>query len=137
MLVASTKGGIIMSHHLRAEHITAEMRACIANCSDCHDVCVETLAHCLRIGGEHAALGHIQALLDCAQACDASRDFMLRGSELHPAVCGVCADACQRCAESCDAIGPDDDVMRNCADVCRRCAESCRTMAAAHIHGAA
>jgi hypothetical protein len=121
-----------MTHHLRAEHISADMRDCIENCSDCHDVCVETLVHCLGRGGDHAAPEHIVALLDCAQACDASRDFMLRGSELHPAMCGACADACERCAESCEAIGAGDDVMQNCAEICRRCAESCRSMARAH-----
>lgn len=119
-----------MTHHLAAEHISAEMQACIELCSDCHDACLETVRHCLERGGEHAADQHITALLDCAQACDASRDFMLRGSDLHPAMCGVCADACERCADSCDAIGPDDDVMRSCAELCRRCAESCRSMAA-------
>jgi hypothetical protein len=124
-----------MTHHLRAEHISSEMRQCIENCSDCHDVCVETLVHCLGRGGEHAAYEHIAALLDCAQACDTSRDFMLRGSELHSAICGVCADACERCAESCEAIDADDDVMRNCAEICRRCAESCRSMAGAHARG--
>ena len=58
------------------------MRQCIENWSDCHDACVETLAHCLRIGGEHASPHHITALLDCAQLFDASRDFILRGSGL-------------------------------------------------------
>lgn len=122
-----------MAHHLTADHISAEMRECVENCSNCHDVCVETVTHCLDRGGEHATLEHIRALLDCAQACDASRDFMLRGSDLHAAVCGVCADACERCAESCEAIGGDDDVMRNCAEICRRCAESCQAMAEAHV----
>lgn len=121
-----------MTHHLRAEHVSRDMQECIENCSDCHDVCMETVAHCLERGGPHAAPDHIGALLDCAQACDASRDFMLRGSELHSAVCGVCADACEHCAESCEAIGADDEVMRNCAEVCRRCAESCRSMAGTH-----
>lgn len=123
-----------MTHHLKAEHITDSMRECIENCSNCHDACVETLAHCISLGGEHAAPKHIRALLDCAQACDASRDFMLRGSELHAAMCGVCAEACERCADSCEAIGPHDDVMRSCAELCRRCADSCRSMAGAHAH---
>ena len=118
-----------MTHHLTAEHISADMRDCIELCSNCHDVCLATASHCLGLGGEHASASHIGALLDCAQACDASRDFMLRGSDLHATMCGACADACKRCAESCEAIGPDDDVMRNCAEMCRRCAESCRSMA--------
>ncbi|GIU94157.1 MAG: ferredoxin [Gaiellaceae bacterium] len=120
-----------MTHHLTAEHVSADMRECIKLCSDCHDVCLETVAHCLDRGGEHARPDHVRALLDCAQACDTARDFMLRGSDLHAVVCRACADACERCADSCEAIGPDDDVMRNCAEICRRCAESCRSMASA------
>ncbi len=118
-----------MTRHLTAEHISAELRDCIERCSDCHDTCLQTVTHCLELGGEHAAADHIRALLDCAQACDAARDFMLRGSDLHRAICGACADACDRCADSCEAIGRDDDLMRNCAEICRRCAESCRSMA--------
>lgn len=119
-----------MSHHLKAEHISDAMHQCIHHCSDCHDTCTETLIHCLSMGGEHASPEHIRALLDCAQACDASRDFMLRGSELHSRYCGACAEACDRCADSCERIGGDDEVMRNCAEACRRCAETCRAMAA-------
>ena len=118
-----------MTHHLMAEHISAEMHDCIERCSDCHDVCLETVQHCLGRGGEHAAPDHIRALLDCAQACDTSRDFMLRGSPLHHATCGTCAEACERCAESCEALADDDEQMRRCAEECRRCAESCRAMA--------
>ena len=118
-----------MTHHLTAEHISTEMHDCIERCSDCHDVCLETVQHCLGRGGEHAAPDHIRALLDCAQACDTSRDFMLRGSPLHHATCGVCAEACERCAESCEAMADDDEQMRRCAEECRRCAESCRAMA--------
>ena len=116
-----------MSHHLEAAHIDSDMHECIDRCSDCHDVCTATLVHCLEQGGEHAAAPHILALLDCAQACDTSRDFMLRGSSLHSDTCGVCADACERCAESCERL--DDDTMRRCAEECRRCADSCRSMA--------
>lgn len=120
-----------MAHHLSGVQVSSEISECIENCSDCHDVCMETIAHCLQLGGEHAAAEHIRTLLDCAQACDASRDFMLRGSELHAAMCGLCADACERCAESCEQLAGNDDVMRNCAEVCRRCAESCRRMSGA------
>jgi hypothetical protein len=94
-------------------------------------VCLETVVHCLGLGDAHAATEHVRTLLDCAQACDTSRDFMLRGSELHHAYCGMCAQACERCAASCEALAGDDEVMRNCVEACRRCAESCRRMAAA------
>jgi hypothetical protein len=116
-----------MSHHLQVEHVSQEMHDCIDRCSDCHDVCLATLVHCLNEGGEHAAAEHIRTLLDCADICDTSRDFMLRGSPLHHDTCRVCAEACDRCAESCERL--DGDEMRRCAEECRRCAESCRNMA--------
>ena len=118
-----------MSHLQQLDHIDDHLAECIAACSDCHDVCEATVQHCLSMGGEHAESAHIRTLLDCAQACETSRDFMLRGSDLHPKTCGVCADACERCAESCERL--DGEEMERCAEICRRCAESCREMAGA------
>ena len=119
-----------MSHLLNAVgQVDQKMRDCIAACSQCGPICAATTEHCLRMGGEHAAADHIRTLTDCAQACDTSRDFMLRGSELHPRLCGACAEACERCAESCERIGGDDQLIRQCAEICRRCADSCRQVA--------
>jgi hypothetical protein len=77
----------------------------------------------------HAEAGHIQALLDCAEACQNSANFMLRNSPLHPQACALCAEACRRCAESCEKMG-NDAQMQACAQACRRCEASCRKMAA-------
>lgn len=107
---------------------SAEMKQCLQNCTNCHNTCVQTLAHCLETGGQHVEATHLKSLLDCADLCRASADFMSRGSALHPQVCGVCAEACARCAESCAQFG-DDAHMKACAEECRRCAESCRDMA--------
>lgn len=108
---------------------TAEMQACIDNCTRCHAICVETMTHCLKQGGRHADPAHIRLLADCAQICATSADFMLRGSDLHGRTCAACAEVCDRCAESCERMD-DDEMMKACADECRRCAESCRRMAA-------
>lgn len=110
--------------------MSTEMRDCISNCTECHTICVETVNHCLEMGGKHAEASHIRELLDCAQVCATSADFMLRGSDLHANVCGVCAEACERCAESCERLAEEDELMLRCAEICRRCAESCRQMAA-------
>ena len=67
-------------------------------------------------------------LLDCAQICATSADFMLRMSDHHPQVCGVCADICDACARECESMADGAEFMRRCADACRRCAESCRRM---------
>lgn len=107
-----------------------EMRQCIEHCLDCHAICLETISHCLEMGGKHAEASHIRLLMDCVQICQTSADFMLRGSDLHGRICGVCAEVCARCAEDCERLAGDDELMRRCAESCRRCAESCRKMAA-------
>ncbi|MBE3561957.1 MAG: four-helix bundle copper-binding protein [Ktedonobacteraceae bacterium] len=109
------------------------MQECIKECTNCHTICEYTAAYCLQLGGPHAAPEHQRILRDCAQICHVSADFMLRGSPLHAAVCGVCAQVCVQCAESCERIGGGDAQMKACADLCRRCAESCRQMAQARV----
>lgn len=107
---------------------TPEMQRCIDDCTECHRVCVETVAHCLRTGGRHAEADHVRLLEDCAEICQTSADFMLCGSELCGRTCATCAEVCQRCADDCARFG-DDEQMKRCVEVCRRCAESCRQVA--------
>ena len=116
-------------------HDTQEMERCITDCGECHEVCLSTVSHCLEKGGRHAEAGHVRLLLDCAQICHISADFMIRGSDLHTVTCGACAEVCARCAESCDRMA-EDELDRRCAEVCRRCAESCRQMAGTGVGGA-
>src|SRR5690349_13271762 len=111
------------------KQMTSDMQACVQNCQDCHAICVTTMQHCLQMGGEHAEPAHIRLMMDCAQLCHTCEDFMLRGSDFHGWICGVCADVCERCAEDCERIGPGDAMMLACAQLCRNCAESCRNMA--------
>lgn len=109
------------------ENMSADMQRCIEDCQSCHDVCLETINHCLEMGGKHAEQPHIRLLADCAQICAVSADYMVRGSDLHGYTCATCAAVCERCAQDCERF--DDDFMKRCADVCRRCADSCRKMA--------
>jgi hypothetical protein len=100
---------------------------CIDRCETAHDSCLELVSYCLEQGGRHAAAEHIRLLLDCADICRTSADFMLRGSDFYTRTCGICAEVCERCAEDCARFG--DDTMDICAANCRKCAESCRQMA--------
>jgi uncharacterized protein YmfQ (DUF2313 family) len=111
--------------------MSPDMRQCIDNCTACHQICLQTIQHCLGMGGKHAEQRHIRVMADCAQICAVSADFMLRMSDLHGRTCGVCAEACRRCADDCERLAGGDKAMLACADVCRRCAESCQRMAAA------
>ena len=115
-------------HHQRAHHIGEEMQRCIQHCLDCHSICSETISYCLGHGGRHVEAAHIRLLLDCAEICQTSANFMLRASDLHGRTCEVCAEVCERCAQDCEQFG-DDAAMQACAEMCRQCAESCRRMA--------
>jgi hypothetical protein len=114
----------------RASRHAAIMEQCIENCTNCHRICLETAAR--HFNGEARPKleeRHVRLLLDCAEICRTSADFMIRGSELHAHTCGACAAICERCAEECDRMG-DDPYMAACAEICRRCAASCHEMAA-------
>ncbi len=115
--------------HAPGHQMSEDARQCIQACLDFYRICLESVAYCLQMGGRHAEPAHIRLLLDCADICQTSASFMLRGSDLHGRICAVCADVCERCAADCERFG-DDARMRACAEACRRCAESCRRMAA-------
>jgi hypothetical protein len=118
----------MVSHTQMGEKMDEAMLRCIDNCVDCAAICIETTMHCLQMGGEHASPEHIRILMDCAEICQTSANFMLRNSDLHGKVCGVCAEVCERCAEHCERFS-DDSIMQQCAEICRTCASSCREMA--------
>jgi len=67
-------------------------------------------------------------LLDCAELCQTSANFMLRGSPYHVITCGACAELCRACEEACRGHAGDEQLV-HCADVCASCADSCDRMA--------
>jgi hypothetical protein len=109
-------------------HSDDEIKKCAQLCQDCHALCTETIQHCLKLGGRHAAPEHIGLLLDCAQLCETTAQYLLRRSSLHERVCALCADVCRQCAENCVQLSGDDPMVKQCAELCRRCAGSCERM---------
>ena len=110
-------------------HQNQDLQRCIEACQACHEICLEMITHCLSQGGKHASPDHIRTLIDCAQICETSADFMIRDSALHPHICRACAEVCERCAVSCEQLGGAE--MKRCAEECRRCADECRKMSQA------
>jgi hypothetical protein len=100
---------------------------CVDNCARCHRQCILALNYCIKKGGKYADPEHIQTLLDCAQMCQTSTDFMTRQSKFHDKVCQVCSEICAKCADSCAAL--NDDKLADCVEMCRKCSESCKKMA--------
>jgi len=113
------------SSHLTSSRMNSLMQDAIKACIDCHSMCLRTaMGSCLEQGGRHVEQDHFRLMINCAEICQTSANFMLSNSPLHGSVCAVCAETCEACAKSCDQIGD----MRECADECRRCAKSCRSM---------
>lgn len=101
---------------------------CVDNCVECHKVCLETFSYSLATGGRHSEADHVRLLLDCAEMCQTTANFMLRHSAAYGALCEACAAVCQACADDCTAMSASNEQMRACAQICRRCAESCRAI---------
>lgn len=104
-----------------------EVRECLRDSLDCYQTCTDTTIRCLTMGGDHAEPEHLNLLMDCARICNTNADFIVRNSTYYPQTCGLTADICDECADTCDRF--EDDFMKECASVCRRCSESCREMA--------
>lgn len=109
------------------DHDADELQRCIEECLNCHAVCTMTVQYALTRGGAIGGQDLIGLLLDCAEACQTSANFMLRGSPFHPLTCEVCADVCRACAEACRELD-DEEQLLHCAEVCEQCAESCERM---------
>jgi len=109
---------------LTLNQVNQGMQQFIQHCLDCRSSCWNTVTYGLQKGGNHAEQAHIRLLLDCAEICETSANFMLRTSPLHPRTCEVY----DRVAAPKDLRIGDDAQMKACADICRRCAESCRQM---------
>jgi hypothetical protein len=101
----------------------------IQECRDCHDICIHTINHCLRVGGMHTEVRLMRLLQDAVEICRTSIDFMVRGSDQSPQVLSAAAEICDNCAASCERIR-DDDELKACAQICRRCAQACRDVGA-------
>ena len=118
-----------MEDQTKQFQVSQEMRQCVQDCLECHSTCLETATYSLQMGNRQTKVWNIGLLLDCAEMCQVSANFMLRRSNLHGRTCALCAEICEQCAESCEQIGSDSQ-MRTCAEVCRRCSESCKRMSA-------
>jgi hypothetical protein len=110
-------------------HTDDEMKKCVQLCQDCRALCTQTIQHCLKLGGRHAAPDHIRLLLDCAEICETTAQYLLRGSSFHERMCGLCADVCRQCGDNCMQIAGDDQILKQCVELCKRCGDSCERMA--------
>jgi hypothetical protein len=107
------------------------MQSCIDICNRCAQTCLQTaMNQCLEMGGRHVEPEHFRLMINCAEICQLSANFMLSSSPFHTRTCEVCAEVCEACAKDCASIGDMDE----CVSICRKCAESCKQMASMATH---
>src|SRR5687767_4266798 len=105
--------------------LTTLTEECIQACLDCHAICLDLARHCAHAGETAEQARLVTLLLDCADCCRATANFMLRDSPMHARLCRLCAELCVECERECRARMDGGEGMLRCADACRRCAESC------------
>lgn len=117
--------GSAMPSHGEMGQMKTSMQEAIKNCLDCHGMCVQMATNfCPDRGGRHVEREHLKLMVNCADICQTSANFMLSDSPLAGRICAACAEVCEACARSCEQVGD----MRDCVDQCRRTARSCKAM---------
>ena len=129
-----TGDGSDHAHDHEADHEHDHIQQCIEECLNCHAACTMTAQHAIGEGGEKADPGLVGVLLDCAEICQTSANFLLRGSPYHDSTCAAAAEVCRACEEACRSF-PDDEQMAHCAELCASCADSCDQMLTMEAEG--
>lgn len=128
MAQSNDRDGVAAGRDLSHEQAHDDMQECIEECLNCHAVCTMTLQHCIASGGDITEVNLVGLLLDCAELCQTSANYMLRGSPYHVITCAAAAELCRACEEACRAVS-NDEQLTHCADVCAACADVCDRMA--------
>lgn len=101
------------------------MQECLQNCTECHQVCLQTAVSPDVVGKIPAE--DLKLLVNCSEICRTCADFTATISAFHRQLCALCSQVCTACAQMCRRY--NIAAMLECAEVCDRCADSCRRMA--------
>jgi hypothetical protein len=106
-------------------HTSAELRACVNQCSACVNACQACGDACLHNDGVLHLLVCIQLAGDCGEACvDTARELAAGQFSSLRESCTECVARCIACARECERH--DLDECRACAAACRACASASR-----------
>ena len=110
-----------------------DVQQTIEDCLDAYAIAKETVAYCLKAGGEVASGELIVTLLSCSDVCRATCEWVVIEAALRSRSCDFCAIVCEYAAEQCERF--DDEQLKACAEAMRNCAQSCRDLAGADVAG--
>src|SRR6185369_10823496 len=89
--------------------------SCGPVCDACAETCTDTVKYLHGKGNRHATHERLALLKKCITYC--------KKNHKDAAATKACADACSKCAASCEASG--DEKLKACAETCKKCAEVC------------
>ncbi len=81
------------------------------DCTNAHNVSLQTLHYCESLGGKFADAESLNVLEDCADICGLMEDLLIRQSDLAPALVPVCIRACEACIKLAELL-PEDSQLR-------------------------
>ena len=103
-------------------------QVCINACLHCAALCNHCALSCTTEEDIKMMARCIQLDMECAAICYATANLMSLDSEKAIAICGICADVCEACANECRLH--DNEYCRQCANACTACAAECKNIAA-------
>jgi hypothetical protein len=112
---------------MTTDSIVIEIEACKEVCTECQDICIETINYCKTLDSKSIDMGLMCMMRDCAEMCMMCVNMIVDGSEFMGRTCQLCAEICISTAMACKAMG-NNAKLQHCASVCLQCAESCKTL---------
>jgi hypothetical protein len=106
------------------EHL--QFDSCIKACYECAAECDNCAIACLQETNPKEMTECIALDLDCADVCRTTAALLARASENAEAICALCAEICQSCADECRKHPSGH--CRSCVEACLRCADECERM---------
>lgn len=94
---------------------------CITSCEKCRAACIRAVTQSLELGGEYARREHIRLLLDCAEICQVSVNFLLRGSPSAGYFCSIGGRLCDRYVRNYKGLGGLDECVVACENAAVLC----------------
>ena len=124
--IIALAGALFLMAGAASAQTTGEIAA--GNCSNMGKVSQNTLNYVNQKKGKLGEATVTNALKDCITACDAAENYMRRDSHLKDEAAGLCIQACNALAKSCDRF-PNDKQMTKCANEARKTASNVQKVA--------
>jgi hypothetical protein len=102
-------------------------RDCIEVCMSCATACQYCATECLKEEDVKLMSLCIAINRECALVCTATAQLLAIGSENATALCKLCAEICEACANECGKFQQMKH-CRDCTKECLTCYEECRGM---------